>query len=386
MSGGRGTFVACLVSLALLGVNAAFVSGAVGFVHKPRKVLETDHYHYIDMAEAPPGRAATARGREAPFCYRVLAPGLVWLLKSAGVGVNDGFYLVTNLFLLSFLVALHALLRRDGATGSEALLGIALAALVPGAVRWYEYQYWMPDPPCLFFVTLALLLIRSGSQRALLVLSAVAPLARETYVLVLPVAFLVAWRTSSPRQALLRTAPLAAVTLGVLGALRLGIKPSGGADFLAAAQEMVPFRGRHLLDGQLYAATLGTFGVLFCLWWLRPERLAAFVRRRPEDAVLVVATYLSLAFANNTDRLLAYALPVVVPVALASLRFVSGLGVPWGALAAIVLALQAFAWAETPFHELGISVYPQTQWTVVLALGACWLGGRLLMRAGLRAA
>jgi hypothetical protein len=149
---------------------------------------------------------------------------------------------------------------------------------------------------------------------------------------------------------------------------------------------MLPFRGRHLLEGQLYAATFGTFGVLFCLWWLRPERLAAFVRRRPEDAVLVVATYLSLAFANNTDRLLAYSLPAVVPAALVSLRFLSGFGVTWGTVAAITLGLQAFVWAWTPFHELGISIYPQTRWPVVLALGAFWLGLRLLMRANARAA
>jgi hypothetical protein len=386
MSGSRGTFVACLASLLLLGLNAAFVSATVGFVHRPRKVLETDHYHYIDMAEAPPGRAPTARGREAPFCYRILAPGLVWLSGRVGLSVDAGFYLVTNLFLLAFLVTFHALLRQEGATALESLLGIAFVALVPGAVRWYEYQYWMPDPACLFFVTLAVLLIRSGHDRALLLLSAVAPLARETYVLVLPVAFLHAWRALSPGQALIRTMRLAAVIFGVLGALRLWIEPSGGAGLIAAAQEMIPFRGRHLLEGQLYAVTFGTFGVLFCLWWLRPERLAAFVRRRPEDAVLVAATYLSLAFANNTDRLLAYALPAVVPAALVNLRSVRRFGVKWGVLATIVLALQAFAWADAPFHELGISVYPQTRWLVVVALGAFWLGARLLARAEARAA
>ncbi len=386
MSGGRGVGVACLASILLLGLNAAFVSATVGFVHGPRRVLETDHYHYIDMAEAPPGRAATARGREAPFCYRVLAPGLVWLLGRVGVSVNGGFYLVTNVFLLLFLVTLHRLLRHDGATEIEALLGMALVALVPGAVRWYEYQYWMPDPPCLFFVTLALLLIRSGSERALLLLSAIAPLARETYVLVLPVAFLHAWRTTSPRQALIRTARLAAVALGVLGALRVAIEPSGGAGLLAAAREMIPFRARHLLEGQLYAVTFGAFGVLFCLWWLRPERLPTFVRRRPEDVALVAATYVSLAFANNTDRLLAYALPVVVPAALMSVRSIARVGASVGAVAATVLALQVFVYTQTPFHELGISVYAQTRWVVIAALSAFWLAARLLMRADARAA
>ena len=386
MSGRRELGIAALVSILLLALNAAFVSTAVGVLHKPKKVLETDHYHYIDMAAAPPGRAATETGREAPFCYRILAPGLVWLLRGAGLGVNGAFYLVTNVFLLLFLVALHALLRHEGATGGEALLGLALVGLVPGAVRWYEYQYWMPDPPCLFFVTLAALWIRMGRERPLLLLSAVAVLARDTYVVVLPMAFLHAWRTASPRQAVLRTLRLAAVTLGVLAAVRVAIEPAGGVGLLAAAREMIPFRARHLLENQVYAATLGSFGVLFPLWWLRPERVLGFVRRRPEDVALVATAYASLAFANNTDRLLAYALPAVVPVALAALRSLAGSGRRWAVTAVTALGLQAFFYVQTPFHQTGVSVYPPTRLVVVAALGAFWLGARAIVRAGGRSA
>lgn len=386
MSGPRELGVAALVSILLLGLNAAYVSATVGFVHKPRKVLETDHYHYIDMAEGPPGRAPTERGREAPFCYRVLAPGLVWALGGTGLDVNAAFYLVTNVFLLLFLLALHALLRHEGASMGEALLGLALVGFVPGAVRWYEYQYWMPDPPCLFFVTLGVLWIRKGREIPLLLLSAVAVLARETYLLLLPVAFLHAWRTASLRQAVLRTARLAAVMVGTLALLRAAIVPVGGAGVLAAAREMIPFRARHLFDGQLYAATLGTFGVLFPLWWLRPEGLLAFLRRRPEDGALVAAAYASLAFANNTDRLLVYALPAVVPVALAALRTVAGSVGRRSVVAATVLGLQVFFYLETPFHEQGISIYPATRVAVVGVLGVFWLGARMLSRWGARRA
>jgi hypothetical protein len=386
MSGRRELGVAALVSILLLAVNAAYVSATVGFVHKPRKVLETDHYHYIDMAEGPPGKAPTDKGREAPFCYRVLAPGLAWLIGGTGLGVNGAFYLVTNVFLLLFLLALHALLRHEGASMGEALLGLALVGLVPGAVRWYEYQYWMPDPPCLFFVTLGMLWIRKGREIPLLLLSAVAVLARETYVLLLPVAFLHAWRTASLRQAVLRTARLAAVTLGTIALLRAAIVPVGGSGLLTAAREMIPFRARHLFEGQVYAATLGTFGVLFPLWWLRPEGVVAFLRRRPEDGALAATAYASLAFANNTDRLLVYALPAVVPIALSALRSIAGAGRRRGVVAAAVLGLQVFFYLETPFHEQGISIYPATRVAVVGALGVFWLAARVLLREGARKA
>src|SRR5512143_3842865 len=98
MGRGRKIGVAAAVSVILLAGNAAYVSANLGFIHKPRRVLETDQYHYIAMAAAPPWREASKASREAPFCYRVLAPAMVFLLTRAGIGLNLAFYLLTNLF------------------------------------------------------------------------------------------------------------------------------------------------------------------------------------------------------------------------------------------------------------------------------------------------
>ncbi len=100
----------------------------------------------------------------------------------------------------------------------------------------------------------------------------------------------------------------------------------------------------------------------------------------------MAAAYASLAFANNTDRLLVYALPAVVPVALAALRSMAGAGRRWGAVAATALGLQVFFYLETPFHEQGISVYPPTGVAVVVALCVFWLGARVLSRVEARRA
>jgi hypothetical protein len=380
MSASREATIAVLASLLLLAGNAAFVSSAVGFVHRPKRCLETDHYHYIDMADAPPGRGTSERAREAPFCYRVLVPGIVHVLRSTGLPANAAFYLTTNLFLLGFLTAFHGLLRAGGSTRPEALLGIALVGLLPGTVRWNEYQYWMPDPACLFLTTLAVLWIRGRRERPLLAMSPVAALARETYLLTLPYSFVFVWRRESLRAAVGATLRLAAVTVPVFLLLRWAITPTGGAGLVAAAREMLPFRGRHLWDNQIYFATLGSFGVLLPLGLLRPERLVGFVRRHPEDAALVVLVYASLAFANNTDRLLAYALPAVVAPALRNARALrAAAGVGFATLAAVVLALQAFFYWTTPFHEMGISIYQPTNGPVAGAMIVFWLAGVLLV-------
>jgi hypothetical protein len=247
-------------------------------------------------------------------------------------------------------------------------------------VRWYEYQYWMPDPACLFFLTLAITWIRAGRERPLVLLSPIAALARETYVLTLPYAFFFTWRRTSLRAATVATLRLALATLPVLVFLRVAIHPSGGAGLADAAREMIAFRFRHLWDNQLYFATLGSFGVLLPLALLRPQRLPEFLRRQPEDVALVVLTYASLVFANNTDRLLAYALPAVVPVAVRSLRALGeAAGAGFGAVAATAVGLHLFFYWRTPFHEAGVSIYQQTNVPVTLVMAAFWLGGFVLL-------
>jgi hypothetical protein len=96
-------------------------------------------------------------------------------------------------------------------------------------------------------------------------------------------------------------------------------------------------------------------------------------------------TYASLAFANNTDRLLAYALPAVVPAALTNLRRVAiGCRVGFTPCALVALAAQALMYLVTPFHIPGASVYQQTNLSMVALLAALWLAGRVLLRGRAR--
>ncbi len=148
--GGASSLAAALVlAAALLAVNAGLVSARFGFVHRPKAVAETDHWRYLDMART------FAHGQrwkpEAPFCWRVLTPGLAAAQMRAGVDENVAFWLITNASLLGLLLAAYAWLRTCGADAAPALLMTAVVGLTPGAVLWFEYQYWMTDPPALAF-------------------------------------------------------------------------------------------------------------------------------------------------------------------------------------------------------------------------------------------
>jgi hypothetical protein len=123
--------------------------------------------------------------------------------------------------------------------------------------------------------------------------------------------------------------------------------------------------------------TVGTWGVLLPLALLFPRRLVTLAGKHLEYVALLATVYVSLAVANNTDRLLVYALPAMLPAALVSLDwFVAETGAPWPAMAAIVVTLQAYVLFETRLFEMGMSVYQPTNLSVVLAMALLWLAGQ----------
>lgn len=378
----RDVLAGLVLSLGILAFNVGFVSASFGFLHKAKQVKETDQWRYIEMARHPDGRHPLAR--EATYCWRVLVPRSVNLLVRAGVSENLAFWLITNASLLGFLLVTWVYLRDLGFTLGYRITGLLLLGLTQGAVRWYEYQYWMSDPPCLFLIALALLLIRRGRHAALHPTSVVAALARESYVVIYPYYFIRLWRTASLREAVRRTLTLAVVPVLVLVALRVLIVPDQPDSLFTDVSETLALRLRHLVD-QPYLFTVGAWGALVPLLLLFPARLKALARRHPEDAFLALFFVSLCLAANNTERELAYALPAVLPAALYFLRtFVAGSRLPpLPALATVVLA-QLLFYLEQQFGPAGVSINQPTSLRLCALLAALWLVAQMLLVRGRR--
>ncbi len=368
-----------LLALLVLAVNALSVSASLGFLHKAKQVKEYDHWRYIEMSRGGQGRPALQR--EPPYCYRVAVPAAARALVRLGLAENAAFYLLTSAVVFGFLLLLWVHLGDLGFSVPLRATGLLLVGFTQGAVRWPLYQYWMTDPAGLFLVMLAFHLVERGRRGALLATSVLAAFVRETYVLVYPYVLLRDLRTGlGPLRAAARTAAIASRPLAVLVALRMVIPASGPTSFAQDFVENVGFRWRLLLDNQVYVLTVGSFGVLFVLALLFPGRLPGLVRRHFDRAFFVFSVYLSLTISNNTERPLAYALPVVVPAALLGLRaFLEEARLPEGPVLLVVVALQALFWWGQRFAESGMSIYQPVNWTTVGALAAAWVAARLLL-------
>jgi hypothetical protein len=370
----RDLVLGAALALLIVATNVAYVAMHEGLLHQPGQVRETDHYNYIAMTRQYAFGEGAPAARTAPYCWRILVPGLVALAVRAGASVDLAYLVLTCLALFLFLLTLFVFLRRHGIGAGLAAVGVALAGLTPGAVRWYAHQYWMTDPAALFLVVLGLLLSERRSWFALGIVSVAGVLARETYVLVLVYAAVREWRRQGLGATALRVASVAAAPLGTLVLLRFAITPELGGGLLATFHSVAAFRWRHLFDNQLYFATLGTFGVLLPLALVFPRRTWLALCRAPEIGAYVLVTYASLLLGVNTDRLLVYALPVILPLSLRGLATLAEeLRLPSGSLAALALALQALLYAETDFLRRGISIYQPTNWTVTLALATFYL-------------
>ncbi len=375
----RDVRLGALLSLSILLGNVLAVSSEVGFLHKAKRVKETDHLHYIEMAKGPQGRPEWAQA--PPYCWRVGIPGLARALAASGMGLNAAFFLITNTVLFGFLVTLWVYLRDLGFELPFRVTGLLLLGLTQGAVRWFEWQYWMTDPACLFLVALAFLFIHRRQTLALVLVSLVAAFVRETYVIVYPYYFFRQIRSGvSFGRALVRTLAVAALPTLAVVALRVAIRPSLADDWWSGITDSMAFRFRHLGDNQPYVLTVGTFGVLFPLLLLFPARVLPLLRRHFDQALALAAVAATLVISNNTERPLAYSIPIVLPAALFNLRvFLDKTRLPGAPVLAACVGLQALFFSQQRFLEMGMSIYQPVNWWVASAMALAWAAARLAL-------
>jgi hypothetical protein len=379
LSRAADTRLGALLALLLLAVNVASVAAALGFLHKAKQVKEYDHWRYIEMSRGAEGNPRLQR--EPPYCFRLAVPALARGLMRLGLSENAAFYAVTNAALFSFLLLLWLHLRDLGFSLPLRVTGLLVTGFTQGAVRWFEYQYWMSDPVALCLVMLAFFLIERGHRRALGGVSVAAAFVRETYVLVYPYVFLRELRLGQGLgRALARSAAVAALPFAVLVAIRRLVVPTRPDAFWPGIVDSMGFRAAHVLDNQAYVVTIGAFGVLVPLVLLYPRELARLVRRHFDRALYVASVYATLVISNNNERPLAYALPALVPAALYLLRAFladTGLGAAW--VCGAVVALQVLFWSGQRFAEIGSSIYQPVNWTTVAAMAAAWLAAQVVL-------
>jgi len=269
-----------------------------------------DAYVYVAMAEQP--RFFTV----APWGHRILTP---WLASSIPVrNIARAFRIVTFTALLAAGGVLFLYLRALGHGIPAAILGASLFTLLPPVAECLRYVF-LAEPLAVLLEVALLLALQSGAGLGPLCLIAVlGTLAKEFFVLLVPVALVVGPRSVLPRAR--KAAVLFAAALGTALALRWWWTPHLPAPLPAASPAT-------------FLLALHRFHDSFPEWWrstllagVAPLAVLGALRGAAAPARSVAVYVVALAvippflnpvtfFPSDVPRLLIYALPVAIPLA-----------------------------------------------------------------------
>ena len=275
----------------------------------PRTTAEApglDAHVYIAMAEAP--RVFTL----PPFGYRI---GVPWLVHVMPLPLEVGFFLVATASVAIVLVLAYVLFRRLGFGKGLAILGLSFVATAPETTVFLENYFLVDAAACALMVLLILGVEKDWSDAPMAVLLLIGSLFKETAFFILPALYV---RRAEPRavagSAALRTLLVAAPALAAALLLRFSWGGTeAGFPYLAPwSVARRPWFGSMDSYLDLWRHLFGYLAILAAANAFTPEG-KAFLRRYGGYLLLVVA---QLVVPQNSDRLLFFAFPVVVPLAL----------------------------------------------------------------------
>lgn len=315
--------------------------------------LPSDYLNYEPMARSLFSTAPAAHN--APFCWRVLTPWLVFGLTQLGVSLQNGFLLVSVFGLCGAIICVYVLLRIFGATLWQALAITLLfqAQYVVGLLGLWDYE--RTDPLSYFLLALAFMLYWRNHPRWLIVVLSLAALNRETALFAVA-AFAGEQIVHRDWQRLKAYLPAYIAPILILLILHVAIYQVGTynvfreigyswterTNLVGRGSTQMAVGNVNVYALNLYHLTINAYGLLLpllLLQFIHPPCIA----RRPEAWIFLLLTAIQVVFATDDERLMFIAFPIVAIAAWHELRWLAQrVKLPVAAIAFPLVAVQAF--------------------------------------------
>jgi hypothetical protein len=301
-----------------------------------------DAYVYVAMAERPSVFTV------APWGHRILT---AWVVRALPVrNVTRAFRFVTDAALVAAGALCFLFFRQLGFGPGPSLLGAAAFGLSPPVAEALRYRF-LVEPLTVALEVALLVALEAGAGLAPLALIALlGALAKDFFLLLLPAVYFARRRTDGDRRALVACAAVAAPAILATALLRYwwtphlpAIHPALGPEVVTAAVARLRDTWSDtwpapLLAGLTPLAALGAVRRAARPYLARYGYLLAVTLLTPFVAWLNVPAAAPVPiFGRNVLRLLVFAVPVVIPLALLALAR------PWPAFAPSVVAARVAA-------------------------------------------
>ena len=349
-----------------------------------------DRHLYIEMA-----RRGVFDFRLAPYCWRILEPGLAAALPFS---LQASFMTVTFAGLIGLGAAVYVLVRVAGFSRWHGAIAVLLLYSLGWGPKFVVSDFWVPDALGTVFLVVAIIFARRNRPIEMAICMAVGVLAKESVLFAAPLFFTLNARSVGDWRRLGTTLLVVAPAIAVLIGARLLIPEANGDSVYMATMPPVisrfpeifpPYsyidrfneiaresRWAHRSWGDFDAYVTDPFGVVLLV-------LAGLgVVRRPLLALrlapFVLLVYSQLLFATDTQRLLVLAFPALALLTMPGLDAVAGwLRVQVGLFVPAAFAL--FALTLVARDDYGSPLLLQT--TVLLAWLVLAWGVRFLPAA-----
>jgi hypothetical protein len=318
-AGGLFLLLSVLLSAALMGYRHHQVTRRSP--HTRFDLPGYDAHVYVAMAEHP------AIFSVAPWGYRALTPWVVHVFPAAKA--IRAFRLVNLSALTLASVLLYLFLRRLGFGSWAALIGMVAFCLSEPAKEVLHYGFLAEPLTVLLFVVFLLAVEARASLPILGLLMAVGSFSKELFLVLLPLVLLEALPRVGLRLSLLRAAVVASEAGAVTWLLREWWTPHLGAAsagpslsdlpgaFSSIAASFVHWWWPLLLGGVLPLGLIGSLRRASRAYLARHGYLLLVMTALPFGAgVYTGDAQTTHFFSGDVERLLIYALPLWIPLAL----------------------------------------------------------------------
>lgn len=275
-------------------------------------ILTLSHRHWIDEPfqekRLETHEQVIHHQAPAPIQYRIMIPYMAEGLRKTGVSFLESFVLIRFLFTALAGILFHLFLRRWYSPLAAFSAVLYFYACLP---LTHLHYYMQPmDMPNLVFFILALMLIRDGREGLLALLSGIAMLNRETFVLVPLLWLLCRWDELPLGKTILFFLGHLAVVLGVYFGLRVYF---GNMPYYSEAY-FLQFNLKSPMAHLYFLLMFGVIGVLGVRQW---KECPKFLRRAALFSPFFVVFHLMLTIFQE-PRLMLPLFPILIPLALAA--------------------------------------------------------------------
>lgn len=291
--------------LAVLAVTVALLYLYGGIPYEESPYTDWDLASYRSMAQAAPGLSSEVN---QPYAYRVLGPYLAGLLPGPD---PVGFRLLTLALSLSLAVLLFRSLEGPVTPRAAAAATIlfVLNKRLFGFTSWDYFQ--VNDLMALVSILVGYVALERRRWSVFALALAVGCFAKETPLLLVPVAFAAVWEAGRERRDWLRALVASLPAIAVFGLLRLVIEPAGGRGLVAAFVDAVDKLAHPETWFRLLVNAFAPVSLVPIVFW---RDTVEFFRSRRHALFLLVLVFGSALFGINNERLMAPAFVVIYPL------------------------------------------------------------------------